>query len=127
MQSSVSARILCVDEDHKVLALRKTLLSIAGYDVLTAISADSALAILRESAVDLVITEYLPVNDSTQSFLAAIKRQNPGTPVLLYSAASDYPDGAEHADLLLAKGMHPDDFLAQVALLITKRRFAGQQ
>src|SRR5690348_89887 len=52
-------RILCVDDEETPLVLRKFLLQKAGYEVLTARSAEEALAIASTSAVDLVLSDYL--------------------------------------------------------------------
>ena len=79
--------ILCVDEDHAGLRLRKLLLERAGYRVLLATSARMPLAMLRANRVDLVLTERsLPGGLGKTSLVALMKALKPWVPLAVYSA-----------------------------------------
>lgn len=114
--------ILCVDDEPTILAVRKLLLSTAGYEVLTAIDGESALRTFVQNHVDLVITDqFLP--DNTGGRLAAeMKRLKPEIPVVLYTGLMDAPADAEQVDLILPKGMGPPEFLSAIGKLVAKSR-----
>jgi DNA-binding NtrC family response regulator len=114
-----SLNILCVDNDPKILALRAALLSIAGYEVLTAIDSESALQVFEANCIDLVITEYFETGD-WEKLAGAMKMRKPEVPILLYTLAQDPPEGFPWVDQVLVKGMNPPEFLSEVAKLITK-------
>ena len=50
--------ILCIDDDDLALRVRRLLLSIAGYNVLTASSGEVGLEVLKQNPVDLVIADH---------------------------------------------------------------------
>ena len=116
------ATILCVDEDARILSLRAALLSIAGYEVVTAADTEVALQLLASRHIDLVVTEYIQTSGGWQEFAGALKVHKPEVPILLYTALPEPPEGFRHADRLLAKGMNPSEFLSEIADLIAKSR-----
>ncbi len=101
---------------------RRLLLSIAGYDVLTAADGDAALRIFRRDHVDLVVTHHLLPERTGRQVAAEMKRFKPEVPIVLLTGAPEPPSGSEHADLVLTKGMDPPEFLDAIAKLITKRQ-----
>jgi CheY-like chemotaxis protein len=117
--------ILCVDDEQTGLTARRLLLSIAGYTVLTATSGTAALRLFNCNQVDLVITDHL-LPDFTGAELALhMKQRKPEIPIVLLTGLVDPPPGSEHADLLLTKGLMPQEFLGEVAKLISKTESAG--
>ena len=117
--------ILCVDDEQTGLTARRLLLSIAGYTVLTATSGTSALRLFNCNHVDLVITDHL-LPDFTGAELAFhMKQRKPEIPVVLLTGLVEPPSGSQSADLLLTKGMMPQEFLAEVAKLLSKAESAG--
>lgn len=114
--------ILCVDDEPKGLMVRRLLLSIAGYDVLTAGSGDIALRILRRNHVDLVITDcFLPDLPGAQ-IVSEIRRLKPYVSIVLLTNSVDPPAGTELVDLLLIKCMKPPEFLSEIAKLVAQQR-----
>jgi len=111
-----------VDDEPKGLMVRRILLSIAGYDVLTAGNGDVALRILRRNHVDLVITDcFLPDLPGAQ-IVSEIRRLKPYVPIVLLTNSVDPPPGTELVDLLLIKCMKPPEFLSEIAKLVAKVR-----
>jgi CheY-like chemotaxis protein len=118
--------ILCVDDETTGLMARRLLLSIAGYTVLTATSCHSAIKLFACNHVDLVITDHL-LPDSTGAELASeMKRLKPEVPIVLLTGLVDLPPGYEDVDLLLTKGLTPQDFLADIAKLLSKHSSAAE-
>lgn len=109
--------VLCVDDDPAGLMARRLVLSIAGYDVLTATSGEAALWVLRTSHVDLVITDHFLPGFKGAEILASMKQTKPQVLVVLLTATPVLPPGAELADLVLIKGIAPPEFLAAIAKL----------
>lgn len=113
--------ILCVDEESTSLTARRLILSIAGYDVMTAASGEAALKIFRRYPVVLVITDqYLPQRTGAE-LAGEMKLLKPDVPVVLLAASPEDPAVAQHADLVLTKGMNPADFLAAIAKLVGRQ------
>ena len=98
------------------------LLSIAGYQVLTATEGESALRIFTENHVDLVITDQLLPGRTGGQIASEMKRLRPDVPIILYTGLQDLPPGSEHADVILVKGINPPEFLAAIAKLVMKPR-----
>jgi CheY-like chemotaxis protein len=112
--------ILCVDDEVAALALRRLVLSTAGYEVLTAADGVAALELFRCIHVDLVITDHrLPGLTGTQ-LAAEMKRLKPAIRIVLFSGLVEAPLGSEHVDLVITKGMPAVEFLREVGKLIPK-------
>ena len=114
-----------MDDEQTGLTARRLLLSIAGYTVLTATSGNAALRLFRCNHVDLVITDHLLPDFPGAELASRMKQLKPEVPVVLLTGLVDPPVGFEHADLLLTKGMTPQEFLAEIAKLVSKGQAAG--
>src|SRR5690349_9511371 len=80
------ATILIVEDEAKMRRLLELNLGEDGLVTLSAEDAESGLKLLRENAVDLVVTDLkLPGMDGLE-FLQAIKRQNAALPVVVMTA-----------------------------------------
>jgi DNA-binding NtrC family response regulator len=117
--------ILCVDDEHS-LSIHKLTLETRGYRVLAVSDAASALALLRQGGVDMVLSSAeLPDGD----YLAcAVKSCAPQIPVvLLGSNLRNYHTDAP-VELLLHKGAYaPAELLEHIKLLLVKRRGPKRQ
>lgn len=69
-------KILVVDDDIDIREGLSELLKLSGYEVHTASSTFSALAILERESVDLVITDILMPGESGLSLIQEIKGRN---------------------------------------------------
>lgn len=123
MFSSNQMVALCIDDQPTILMLRQLVLSIAGYSVLTAGSGAEAMEIFANYRVDLVITEQLLPGRSGTDIAQAMKLLKPNVPIVLLSGFNDLPAGVEHVDLVLTKGMRPEEFLTEIARLVASRSF----
>ncbi len=114
--------VLCVDDDPRAMMARSLILSVAGYDVQTASSCEAALRIFRRSKVDLVIADhFLPGLKGTE-LADAMKKIKPEVLFVLMTVTPESPSGADRVDLILVKGMDPQQFLDDVEHLLTNRQ-----
>lgn len=107
--------ILCVDDEHNPLVLRKLVLEKAGYEVVTARSADEALQTLASRPIDLVLSDHLMPGVTGAELAQEIKNRFPATPFILISGVNDIPQDAESADAFLSKVEGPEKLCRQVA------------
>ena len=110
--------VLCVDDDPAGLMARRLVLSIAGYEVLTACSGEAALRILGSHHVDLVITDHFLPGFADAEIMVSMKQMKPEVLVVLLTGTPVLPPGTELADLVLIKGIAPPEFLAAIAKLV---------
>ena len=81
-------RILCVDDDPDWNVLVSHFLELSGYEVVCAEGAESALALVEQQPVDLVITDLSMPGIDGAKFIETLK-QNPryrNVPVILITA-----------------------------------------
>jgi CheY-like chemotaxis protein len=107
--------ILCIDDEAKLLMVRQMVLAAAGYSVVTAADGKTGLELFRDEHIDVVITDHLLPDISGTELAAEMKRMKPRVPIILLTGLADTPEGAQHADLVLTKGMPVPAFLQHVA------------
>ena len=78
--------ILIVEDEAKMRRLLELNLGEDGFSTLSAGDAESGLKLLRESTVDLVVTDLKLPGMNGLEFLQAIKRQNAALPVVVMTA-----------------------------------------
>jgi len=117
----MSIVILCVDDDHTALTVRRILLSTKGYTVLTAPSTQVAMHLFNCNHVDLVITDHLLADGTGAQLMSQMKQLQPEVPVVLLTAWANVPPGYDHADRLLSKCMKPEEFLTEIASQLSNR------
>ncbi len=110
--------VLSIDDDEVALRVRKLLLGSAGYEVLTASSAEGGLELLRDNPVDLVIADHFLSAKTGTEIAREMKELKPNVPILIVSATTEKPAGLEFADGFLPKGEAPDVLLATIAELL---------
>lgn len=110
--------ILCIDDAETALRVRKILLTIAGYEVVTATSGEEGLELFKRDAIDLVIADHFLTGKTGTEIASEMKAIKPHVPILIVSAASDTPEGMEFADGFLSKGEAPEALLEAIARLL---------
>lgn len=80
------ALILIVDDDRNICKVLKGLLENGGFHVLTAYDADTAIAIIDEQDLDLIITDLKMPGKSGMALLTLSKEKKPAVPVIMITA-----------------------------------------
>ncbi len=115
--------ILVVDDEFDMLTVWRLLLEQCGYAVLTASNGALALDRVRESAPDLIVTDYMmPVMSGAE--LCAALADDAGwraIPVILCSAAADIPPQRNTSIEYARKPLSFDTLHAMITRLLGER------
>jgi len=116
---TMSARVLCVDDEVLGLEIRRMVFERAGYTVLAASDGQTAIELFRENEVDAVVLDYaMPGMDGSQ-VARALREIRPDVPILLLSAYLSLPDEVNRwVDLLVNKGDGAPTLLRKVDELL---------
>jgi CheY-like chemotaxis protein len=110
-----------VDDRAPSLDVRRGLLKTMGYDVLTATTPESALAISDQVEIDLAVLDYnFPGHISGEELARELRARKPGMPLIMLSGYPELPASAgASVDVLLIKGAgRADDLLKAIASLL---------
>ena len=121
--------ILVVDDEPNVLQLVESILEEAGYSVIGASSADSAIKTFDKMArrPDLLLTDVVMPGMSGVDLAIAVRNDVPDCRILLFSGQAATVDllgeaGKKGHDFtLLSKPLHPKDLLARVSQTLGSR------
>ena len=112
--------ILCVDDEENPLMLRKLVLQKAGYEVVTANSANQALEILTTRKVDLVLSDQLMPGATGTDLAKQLKSTSPHLPVVIVSGVNELPPDADYADRFISKLEGPAYLSQQIAEVLAR-------
>ncbi len=113
--------VLCVDDNVTALYVRKLVLESAGYSVLTADDAKTAMQLFTSTDVDIILTDYFLQGTTGVELAAEMKRLRPRIPIVILSGSVEIPEGVLlHADLFLCKTETPATVLQKIAELISR-------
>ena len=115
----ISYTVLCVDDEALGLQIRRALLEMAGFKVLTALDGKTAISLFEANAIDAVLLDYLMPGMDGCRVAAVMRKIKPKVPILLHSACVDLPQ--ETVDLVnatLSKGEGPEMLISRLQLLI---------
>lgn len=84
--------ILIVEDDRELREALSTTLEIAGYQCITADSAESAIPLLEKRTVELVVSDVNMPGMNGHQLLELIHRQYPGIPAMLITAYGQISD-----------------------------------
>jgi circadian clock protein KaiC len=108
------SRILVVDDEPDERFLLRRMLKRKGYEVLDASDGAAALAIVRESPPDLILTDMMmPVMDGAE--LIRRLRSDPATAGIPILASTGDPGLAGSADVVMSKSLPLEDLAAAVS------------
>ena len=115
-------RVLCIDDEHSGLMIRKALLEACGFTALTASSGREGLAIFKSHRVDAVLVDYSMPEMDGGKVCAAIKQTNRRTPVIMLTAySSAFAAVSKVVDAFIEKGQDPTVLLQRLESLINLR------
>ena len=120
-----SARILLIDDNHRGLLVRKTLLEESGHQITIASTPEEGLEAFSNTVFDLVITDYrMPKMDGKQ-VICEIRKTHPDMPVILISGVVE-PLGLNEqntgADAVVAKNNTEVTHLVRAVSRLLRRK-----
>jgi CheY-like chemotaxis protein len=117
--------ILCIDDEPVGLRVRKILLEVEGFQVLTATGGPHGLELFAETKVDAVVLDYaMPAMNGGQ-VAKTMKELKPDVPIVLLSAYVDLPrDAVAHVDAVCVKGDHSSVLIAALRGLLSENNRA---
>jgi CheY-like chemotaxis protein len=111
--------VLCVDDEHIGLQVRKLLLERAGYRVLTAKDGLAGLEILAAEPIEAVILDYSMPGMHGGEVATRMRQIKPAVPILLLSAYVGLPpEVTSLVDLYMTKGEGAPVLLAKISSLL---------
>lgn len=111
--------VLCVDDEQLQLQLRTMLFESAGFRVLPARSAATALELFQSQHVDAVVMDYWLSGTNGTKVAEEMKRLHPRIPIVMLSGFSSLPGEGSVVDAWLRKGeVEPENIIAEVRRLI---------
>ena len=121
--------VLCVEDEELQLRARKMLFEAAGYRVLEARSAKSAIDLFATQPPDAVVMDYwLSDQDGNGTVVAEqMKRMRPRTPILMLSGFTALPGEGALVDSWIRKSqLDPENLVNEVDRLIKLRQIRPQ-
>lgn len=129
--NSPRGRILCTEDDADARDLITTILAREGYDVLCSDSPEETLELARTEKFDLYLMDNWLRDTNGATLTARIRKFDPKTPILFYSAAA-YDTDKEAArragaQAYLVKPVENEKLVAEVGRLICESKAAEFQ
>jgi CheY-like chemotaxis protein len=119
--------VLCVEDEKVQLKLRTMLLESAGFDVLEAQSARTAMEIFRSSHVDAVVMDYWLSGQNGTALAEEMKGMRPRIPIVMLSGFTSLPGEEAIVDSWMRKAeVGPEDLINEITKLIAVRSASRQ-
>ncbi len=115
--------VLCVDDHRETLVIRRMLLEVAGYAVMTASSGAEALQLMEQAAVDAVVLDYRMPGMDGGELAARLRQMRPGLPLIMLSGyAAEIPaEVLKLVDAFVIKGQSPSVLLDELAFCLGEK------
>ena len=111
-------KLLLVDDDLSQLAMRKVVLELLGYAVLTAADARQGMQLFETEAPDAVVLDYEMPTVNGGVLAGRIRRANGAIPIVMLSGSTSVPSSAlTDVDTFLAKAIAPSLLKAAIEFL----------
>lgn len=116
------ANILCVDDDHELVALKKAILETAGHTVACVDSVEDAVRELEHNAYDAVVTDWRLGEESGRAIVQAA-RTTAGVPVVVVSGyvTEAFQAAKPLADIYLEKPVDARELVQILNTLLAAR------
>ena len=116
------AKILCVDDDPDVIAIKRNILEQAGYEVTTCTSADDAIREIQRVAFDGIVTDWRLGRERGRAIVEAAKAQSAVPVVVVSGFVSEAFKAAEPmADIYLEKPVDPRELVKILETLLDEK------
>ena len=111
-------KLLLVDDDLSQLAMRKVVLELLGYAVLTAADARQGMQLFETEAPDAVVLDYEMPTVNGGVLAGRIRCANGAIPIVMLSGSTSVPSSAlTEVDTFLAKAIAPSLLKAVIEFL----------
>jgi DNA-binding response OmpR family regulator len=122
------AKILCVDDEPAQVSMKQKILARAGHEVTSCSTAEDAIAKLKETTFDAVVTDWRLGDERGRAIVEAAKTYSSAPVVVVSGYVSEAFQAAEPlADLYLEKPVNPEELIQIVdALLRTRKRHEAE-
>ncbi|RPJ05083.1 MAG: sigma-54-dependent Fis family transcriptional regulator [Deltaproteobacteria bacterium] len=130
MNTTPAGKILVVDDDSNFLTLIRVRLELAGYEVVTALNDDEAIAIAKEQVFAVSIVDLKLVQRDGISLMEEMHSINPYMPVIILTAHGSIESAVEamkrRAFNYLNKPFDPDELLLQIERAMENQRLSSE-
>jgi len=130
MTTLSSKKILVVDDDSNFLKLIRMRLELAGYEVVTALNEDEAIAIAKEEIFAVSIVDLKLVHKDGISLMEEMHSINPYMPIIILTAHGSIESAVEAtkrgAFNYLNKPFDPQELLLQTERAMEHQRLASE-
>jgi DNA-binding NtrC family response regulator len=118
MNAQTRPIVLCVDDEHSQLTLRKLLFEEAGFEFLGVQSGTEALKLLCARDVGALVLDYWMSGMKGTEIAAKMKRRRPKVPIIVLPGFGLLPGDASLVNAWFQKGrMQPDELVSEVRRL----------
>lgn len=130
MNTPPSEKILVVDDDDNFLKLIRMRLELAGYEVVTALNEDEAIAIAKKEIFGVSIVDLRLVHRDGISLMEEMHSINPYMPVIILTAHGSIESAVEAmkrgAFNYLNKPFDPEELLLQIERAMENQRLCSE-
>lgn len=130
MNTPPSEKILVVDDDDNFLKLIRMRLELAGYEVVTALNEDEAIAIAKKEIFGVSIVDLRLVHRDGISLMEEMHSINPYMPVIILTAHGSIESAVEAmkrgAFNYLNKPFDPEELLLQIERAMENQRLVSE-